>query len=410
MKAEKKQKKEIKTIKIPLKTLIFFITASILAGAFGGVISNTLFGPIIVNEVLSDSNQTAFIEKTKHIYEEDSQTIDAIEKVKPSVVSVIGLKDITFSKDGQYYYEPFNKDEKITGGTGFIITSDGLIITNKHVIEDPTLNYIVVLYDGTQYEAEIIDSDKMTDLAVLKLKQNEGEELESLQVVTFGDSDKLKVGQKVLAIGNALSEYENTVTSGIISAKGREVTASDTYGYFTETLSGLIQTDAAINPGNSGGPLINLNGEVIGINTAIAYDAAGIGFAIPVNLASPIVESIEENGKIIRPVIGVYYTMLTNEYAKENKLNIKNGAVIIGDKISNKSGIIPGGPADKAGLKSGDVILSVNNEDLTMEKTLQSAIYTYKPGDTLKLKVFRDDKTLDIEVVLMRSDEQLRSG
>jgi serine protease Do len=288
------------------------------------------------------------------------------------------------------------------------------------VVADTAADYSALSKDGKEYDVEVISRDPVNDLAVIQLhekvedkkdrktgeKKDFGAKPKNLPVARLGDSSKLKVGQKVFAIGNARGEYENSVTAGIISAIGREIQASDAGGNLRETLSGLIQTDAAINFGNSGGPLINLGGEVIGVNTAVDTAATGIGFAIPVNQIKPALVSVQKFGRIIRPVLGVMHMMLNKEKAKELKLEgVEHGALITGDRSKKEFGVIPGSPAEKAGLKLDDVILEVDGEKVTEENNLQGIVQKHAPGDKLKLKIWRTGSTFEVIVALEERKE-----
>jgi len=219
--------------------------------------------------------------------------------------------------------------------------------------------------------------------------------------VTFGDSKDLKIGQTVIAIGNALAEFANSATKGIVSAVGREIVASDGNGR-GENLSGLIQTDAAINPGNSGGPLVNLAGEVVGINTAIASGANGIGFAIPIDDVKPVLESVKTHGKIVRPILGVMFTMLTPEMAKELELEVEEGAILKGD--GQNFAVLPGKPAEKAGLQEKDIITEVNGVKITLDNPLQKEIMKYSPGEKVKITYLRKGQEKTVEVTLEEAD------
>lgn len=418
-----------------LKLLVLIILVSVLSGGVGGAALVSYYessGVFDMHLPFTSSNNKVI---EKRVYVEESSLIEAREKVAPAVVSVIMLKDISvFNREPFFFHDPFfffegpgdglpfniprrtppsDGDNKVEvgGGTGFIITEDGLVLTNRHVVSDSEAEYLVILPDGTEYASEVVSLDPFMDIGVLRMKPKEGEgsaTVENLPVVDFGDSDKIKVGQRVLAIGNALAEYENTTTAGIISATGRNIVASDSRGGMQESLTGLIQTDAAINPGNSGGPLINLDGQVIGVNTAIDSSANGIGFAIPINDIKPIIESIKKYGKIVRPMLGVRYIILTEEKAKELQLKgVAYGALLVGDSASGEFAVIPGGPADKAGLEMKDVILEVDGEKITVDYTLQDAIRYKQPGDVLKLKIWRSGEILGelIEVTLEESSE-----
>jgi len=303
------------------------------------------------------------------------------------------------------------------------VEPDGLAITNKHVVNDQSADYSAVLRDGTEYDVEVISRDPLNDLAVIQLHKKNGtdenkdrrtgderdfgKKPEDLARVSLGDSDAVKVGQRVLAIGNARGEYENTVTAGIISATGREIQASDGSGQFRETLSGLLQTDAAINFGNSGGPLINLAGQVIGVNTAVDAAANGIGFAIPINELKPVVQSVQKYGKIVRPILGVRHIVLNKEKAEQFGITgVEYGALIVGDRTKGEFAVVPGSPAEKAGLKIDYVILSVDGEKITEDNPLQGVVRAHKPGDVLVLSVWREGKTIELKVKLEEAKEE----
>lgn len=408
--------------------LFLVLLVGLVAGGIGGAgVTNWILGTQGINFLQSVGNDsTAIVEE--RVYVEESQLIEARKKVAPAVVSVVQLKEMRsvvgpsnfpfFSFPG--FEDPFmnpsvqpkqegeSQKRVVGGGTGFIITKGGWVLTNKHVVNDETAEYRVILNDGTEYPAEVLSKDPFNDVAILQIKSKEEEEgLPVLPVAKLGDSDKMQIGQRVLAIGNALAEYQNTTTAGIISATGRQIVASDSFGRSRETLTGLMQTDAAINPGNSGGPLINLNGEVVGINTAIEAGAEGIGFAIPVNDVKPIVKSLEQYGRIVRPILGVRYIILTEEKAKELELTgVTHGALLVGNPEEGLFAVIPGKAADKAGLKMMDVILAVEGKDITVNYTLQDAIRNKQPGDELTLKVWRSGGELEVKVALGMNEEE----
>lgn len=400
------------------KLLCYVVIVGLLSGFVGGLLGR---GFVKNSEPQPLRNIT---EEKRYI--EESDYISAIQKVSPAVVSVIESKSLQiyyqqpmmfFQGDpffNQFFGQPnmqqpkrqnqgSTKKQKTGGGSGFIVTSDGLVVTNRHVVQDPDADYTVVLSDGREFKAEVLSKDTLNDLAVIKILPKDGSQgakINSLPVVEFGDSDSLKVGQRVLAIGNALGEYQNTVTAGIISAQGRQITANDGNGS-AETLTGLLQTDAAINPGNSGGPLVNMQGQVIGVNVAIAASANNIGFAIPFNDVSPVITSVQKDGKIIRPYVGVRYQMLSEERAKELELEgVTYGALLLGSDENGEFAVIPGAPGDKAGLKKGDVILEVDGKKLTQEFSLQQSIRNKKPGDEIKLKLWTSGKTVEKTLTL----------
>ncbi|MFA6422960.1 MAG: trypsin-like peptidase domain-containing protein [Patescibacteria group bacterium] len=326
--------------------------------------------------------------KEKLILEESSAFIDVVKNVKPSVVS------ITTSQNVQDYFG--QTYEQTGGGTGFIITSDGLIVTNKHVVESGS-KFTVVTNDGQSYPAEVKAIDPSNDLAVIKI------DAKGLPVVNLGDSSKLEVGQWVLAIGNALGEYQNTVTVGVISAKDRAITAEGTNG--SERLEGLLQTDTAINSGNSGGPLLNLAGEVVGINTAVAAKttAEGIGFAIPTNTIISAIDSVKKTGKIIRPYLGVSYINVTKELAKSANLAVDHGALIYRSSSNGSVAVVPGGPADKAGIAENDIIVSINGEDLSETNSLRTVVAQYAPGDEVEVVYYNKGEKKTVKVKLEES-------
>lgn len=324
------------------------------------------------------------IEQSKQVtLQENSATIDLVKKVGPSVVS------INTSTTVQSY---FGAQEQQGAGTGVIVSEDGLILTNKHVVEGAS-TVTVTNTDGKQYEGKILAIDSANDIAFVKV------EASGLPAAELGDSDKVDVGQRAIAIGNALGEYSNTVTTGVISGKQRPVQASDGQGR-TETLTNLFQTDAAINPGNSGGPLLNIDGQVIGINTAVASgnNAQNIGFAIPINQVKGALESVKTRGVIIRPYIGVRYVMLTDTFAERNQLPVKQGALLRGD--DQTLAVVAGSPAAKAGLREGDIITKINNTEITRDNPLQNVIVGYNPGDTVKVTYWRDGREQTLDVTL----------
>lgn len=310
---------------------------------------------------------------------------DIADKVSKSVVSIV-TSTTSVSFFGQSY-------SSTAAGTGIIATADGYIITNKHVI-DGAKDVTVILDDGTTYDdVEIVATDPLNDVAFLKVK-----DVSDLTAATLGDSKTIQVGQQVIAIGNALGEYQNTVTAGIVSGTGRSVTASDGTGYNTETLTDMIQTDAAINSGNSGGPLVNAAGQVIGINTATSTSAENMGFAIPISSVKGMLAQLVETGKAERTYLGVYAVEITPEVAKEYNLPVETGAYVYSQ--SSYSAIAKDSPASKAGLKDKDIITAVNGVKVGAAGSLADLISEYKPGDTVQLTVVREGKETAVNVTL----------
>lgn len=272
---------------------------------------------------------------------------------------------------------------QVGGGSGSIVDATGIILTNKHVINEPFATYSVMLADGTEFPAEVLARDPVDDIAILKIDPGE----KRLPIVTLGDSNKIQLGESVLAFGNALGIFKSTVSRGIISGLSRAISAKENPEGPTQEMRGLIQTDAAINPGNSGGPLTNLKGEVVGINAAVIAGAQNIGFAIPVKAAERDLWDIKRYGKIKRPLLGVRYTTTTEGalIAKENPMAIAVAA---------------GGPADKAGLKEGDIILEWNKEKITPEKTIQDFLEDAKVGDVIQTKIRRGKTQFETLITL----------
>ncbi len=366
--------------------VVFFLFLSLLMGAIGAVGIIVALQTTNLAHYLGLKKETALgISSTDHLVLEESSAItDSVDKVSPAVVS------ITTTSNVQDFFG--RTVEQKGGGTGFILTADGMIVTNKHVVSDANATYHVFTNDGKDYEAKVVARDSLNDLAVIKI------EATGLPVVELGSSDDLKVGQWVIAIGNALGEFNNSVTVGVVSAKERQITAEGASGGISEDLSGLLQTDAAINPGNSGGPLVNLKGQVIGINTAIAGNAENIGFAIPINLVSKAIQSIKDTGKITRPMVGIRYVPVTKEMAKANNLPVDYGVLVLRGAKAGDLAVIPGSPADKAGIQENDIVTEIDGKRIDDNRSLLSLLATYNVGDTIKVTVYHkgDKKTVDL--------------
>ena len=306
--------------------------------------------------------------------------------VSKSVVSIVTSTD-------QKSFFSNETTSQTAAGTGFILSSDGYIATNKHVVSGAS-KIGVILDDGTAYEdVELVGTDPLNDFAIIKINN-----VNNLSPVKLGDSKTTSAGQQVVAIGNALGAYQNSVTSGIISGKGRSLTATDSGRTQYETLSDMIQTDAAINGGNSGGPLVNAAGEVIGINTAYASQGNNVGFAIPISSVKGIIKNVLSGKGFERAVIGVRYINLTPTIAKEKNLSVTRGALIASSK--NNKAIISGSAGDKAGLKENDIITAVNGTEIGSSGSLSSLIGEYSVGDTVKITVVRGGKTETLELTL----------
>lgn len=351
-----------------------WLTMSVIGLSFlAGIAGAWTYGQYRVQPENGNLNQSQ-----KVVMQESEVVASVAKKASPSVVSII--------TSGESAYGRLTAG----AGTGIIISKDGYVLTNKHVLPGVNERISIVTADDTMYDnVKIVGADPLNDIAFLKI-----EGVDDLKPATIGDSSKMAIGQKVIAIGNALGRYETTVTSGIISGKGRPLSA--TSGDEVEELSNLFQTDAAINPGNSGGPLLNILGEVIGINTAIAEEAEGIGFAIPMNDAKGVMQSVLKHGKVQRAYLGVRYVAITAEVAKEFNLSVKNGAYL----GPEQDAIVSGGPAAKAGLKAGDIITKINGVTLNKQYPLSSIISQYSPGETITVTALRDGNERDIKVTL----------
>ncbi len=282
---------------------------------------------------------------------------------------------------------------KIGGGSGFIVDPSGIVLTNKHVVADPKAEYTVILHDERKFKAQVLARDPIDDVAVLKI------EGENLPMVKLGESTGLELGETVLAIGNALGLFKNTVSLGIISGLSRSIRAATAPSVAPQELRGLIQTDAAINPGNSGGPLVNLEGEAIGINAAIVFGAQNLGFAIPINYAKRDLSDVQKFGHIKRPLLGLRYMNVNEDVQARMKLPVGYGAMIVGQKPHTEA-IIPGSPADKAKLKEKDIILESNGEKLTETRTIQDILEEKNVGEVLEFKVMRGKKVMNVSVTL----------
>jgi S1-C subfamily serine protease len=378
-------------------------------GVVGGALADRLFVVKPLDYIASkiapkNASKQPLAQMNQTVVNEESVVIDVAEKASPSVVTV--SMTTTQSTSPMFFMDPFGmfgnmgmmnqnqqqqKEVKQDIGTGFVVDStQGLIVTNKHVVESTGAKYKIITKDDKEYDVTNIYRDPANDLAILKVNATLPE------AMVLGDSDKNKVGQFVIAIGTALGEFRHTVTTGVISGLGRGIEAGDGWGGSVEQLDNVIQTDAAINPGNSGGPLLNSAGQVIGVNVAVSQSGQNIGFALPINVVKSSLDNFNKTGQFNRPYLGVQYKVISKESALMNE--VPEGAYV--------AGVVSGSPAETAGIKQGDIITKLGGKSVKdTEGGLVGIINQSKVGDTLDIEVFRDKKTQTLKVTLKSADQ-----
>ncbi len=332
---------------------------------------------------------------------EKSPVVEIAKRVCPAVITIVISKDLP--KVEGFYFMPFGNQNlivpqmekggkkektKIGGGSGFIVSLDGYIFTSQHVVGDPEADYTVIIEPEVRYPAKILTQDPINDIAILKI------DAKDLPYLELGDSEKIELGEPVVAVGNALGEFHDTVSTGVVSGLSRFITAYSGVSQQTTSLKGLIQTDAAINPGNSGGPLVNMEGKVIGINTAMVMGAQNLGFAIPINYAKKELEEVMKYGKVRRPFLGVKYIVLNKEITQAHKLPVDYGALIVRERLGEEA-VIKNSAADRACLKEYDIILECQGEKITEKNPLANILQKFKGGDEISLKVLREGKEIN---------------
>ncbi len=417
-----KSKKDVLVPVITVSLIVSLVVGTVAGSLAFYYLNNFIKVPALIKK--SSSSIKKQNNQTQHpvVISQEEAVIKAVKSASPAVVSIIITKDLPVIEKYYQEYDPFKnffggqdfgdffapfkfkipryrqkgtEQKEVGGGTGFIISNKGLVLTNKHVVSDKDASYTVLTNEGKKYKAEVLAIDPVQDLALLKIKSKKSD----WPFLKLGDSDNLEIGQTVIAIGNALGEFRNTVSVGVISGLKRSVKASGGFGQ-SEYLEEVIQTDAAVNQGNSGGPLLNLKGEVIGINVAMAVGAENIGFSIPINKAKRDIEQVEKSGKITYPFLGVRYIQITPTLAEKNNLSVNYGALIIRGENSGDLAVIPGSPADKAGLVENDIILELNGTKITSENNLSKLIQKYKPGEQVELKILHKGKEKIVKIVL----------
>lgn len=371
-------------------TIVTSVAVVLFVAITGGALADRLFGLKPLDFIVPRQDDGFRIGKVEQkVLVEESVVIEVTERVSPSVVTVAveapQRRILEFSPFGGLT-ERLEGGEQQDIGTGFIVSEDGLVVTNKHVVQNDSVSYTVITKDGDEYAAQEISKDPSNDIAILRIDAN------NLKPVTLGDSDTLRVGQFAIAIGTALGEFRHTVTTGVVSGLGRGITAGSQFQGFVEQLDNVIQTDAAINPGNSGGPLLNSAGQVIGVNVAVAAGAENIGFAIPVNVLREGLEEFRRTGGFpARAYLGVGYQMIGEQAATLN--DVPQGAYVVE--------VISDSPAVDSDIKVGDIITRFDGVELSEEgSTLAEVITKRKPGDAVTLEVWRDGQTRTITVVL----------
>lgn len=388
---------------ISMKKIVIFIIGIILfAVLFNAIKQHFPFGQnasALLGEMITQG-----ADKVK-IVSEESVTVDIVKHAGESVVTIAGASAATtrgtsspFDFGPFIFRSPDTEEEKPAQprsiGTGFIINKDGLVVTNKHVVEDAQTDYQIVTSNDKKYKVQKIYRDPLNDVAILKIDTSENSG-GSLKPITIGDSGKLQAGQYVVAIGTALGQFRNTVTTGVISGLGRGINAGSPYEGSVERLDNVIQTDAAINPGNSGGPLLNSSGQVIGVNTAVSQSGQNIGFAIPINTIKDSLKNFNETGQFDRPYLGIAYKVVTRDIAILNDL--PEGAYV--------QDVISDSPADKAGVKVGDIVTKIDGTKLSEQTQIATILAKKKIGDTINITLFRDNETQDVDIILEKAQE-----
>lgn len=404
----------------------FFVVASFLLGLFGGVLG-WYIGPKLVADLhlpplkmpsVSTSSPKGDAAPFASSSSDDMSIVNLVEKNSPGVVSIVITKDVPkyrsffdnpdFEQNVPFFFfgprggngsgngnrnDGGTEKQTVGQGSGFLVSSDGMVVTNRHVVSATSADYTVITNDGKEYAARVLARDPSQDIAILKI---DGANFPSIEL---GDSEALRVGQTVIAIGNSLGEFSNTVSRGIVSGLRRNLTAGSGFGD-TERLSGIIQTDAAINPGNSGGPLIDLSGKVIGVNVAMAEGAENIGFAIPIDDVKRAIDEVGKTGKISTPFLGIRYLPITKDIQTANNLPFEYGAIVVRGEERSDFAVIPGSPADKAGIVENDIVLEIDGTKVDEDNGISDLVAKKHVGDTITLKVWHKGDTKDVKVTL----------
>lgn len=410
-----KNKNQLKTLIIT--TVIISVVLGGIVGGIAGVVSSNL---VALGSSLFGAGKQSAADATNvkqplvvtNELEIESQTVRVVDEALPAVVSVIATQELQQLPRSSFFddfffgspFQPPTQRQQVSSGSGFIVEEDGLIITNRHVVANDNADYSVVLTNGDTYSAEVLARDSVQDLAIIKIRPKDTAPTEKFPTLTLGSSSEVKIGQTVIAIGNTLGEFRNTVSKGIVSGINRTLTAGGE-GIGSELIEGAIQTDAAISSGNSGGPLLNLRGQVIGVNTAVSQAGENIGFALPVDQVRLVLDSVKQYGKIVRPFLGVRYIILNKDIADKNDMKISAGALVVRGESREELAVIPGSPADKAGIRENDIIMEVDGKPVKDGQSLQTLLAKYQVGDTVKLKIYRAGQTVEVDVALTNREE-----
>ncbi|MCA9364706.1 MAG: trypsin-like peptidase domain-containing protein [Candidatus Moranbacteria bacterium] len=409
------EQKKIKTSSLSVAVVATIVIVSSLSGAAFGFMASGLERSWVNNKNVTTANSVASEalteqqkeEARRQVVHEDEAIISVVKESSPAVVSIIVSKDIPRTQNF-FFGDPFGlfdngtdgfgqqgetQKREVGGGSGFFATSDGMIVTNKHVVSDPSADYTVVTNSGDKYEATIVAQDPVQDIAIVKVEGN------NFPVLPLGNSEELRIGQTVIAIGNSLAEFANSVSRGIVSGLGRNIVAGSGFGQ-SERLTNIIQTDAAINPGNSGGPLLDIAGKVIGVNTAVAQGAENIGFALPIERVKKVIEQVKESGRITTPFIGVRYVIINEELAKQENLPVDYGVLVARGETVTDFAVLPGSPADKAGIMENDIILEVEGEKITQDNQLSDMIAGLNPGEQISVTLLHRGEKKTVNVTL----------
>ena len=371
----------------------------------------------INNQNDNTKTETEKIIERQSILSQESLVVGAVKKTNPAVVSIVISKNVpkyeACSNQNQQNIDPFGgifggsnfffnmpqycqngtQKQDIGGGSGFFVSPDGLIVTNKHVVVQKDVEYTVFTNDGKKHTATILARDPVLDIALIKITGSD------YTYLNLGNSETLQIGQSVIAIGNALGEFRNTVSVGVVSGLARSITAGDNMGN-SETLEHVIQTDAAINPGNSGGPLLDLSGDVIGVNVAVAQGSQNVGFALPINSVKGAINSVKATGKIVRPYLGVRYVAIDETMKEKNNLTVDYGVLVKPGTTASDLAVIPGSPADKAGIVENDIILEIDGTKIDDKNSLASLVRGKNVGDVINLKILHKGTEKTVQVTL----------